>query len=220
VVALEPGTLRVKDFFTPGKQPFNSSPVVFSHGTRELIAVSNSDGRIYLLDRESPGGADHKTPLAVSQKYTDFDTDFSPGALAAFQDTSGTNWVLAPSKSGIVAFRVVDQSGKPGLIQGWTSRAMTSPLTPVILNGVVFAASGGEFHSADLNISAGQRTQRSVPAVLYALEGSTGRELWNSGTSISSFAPASGGLSASVSQVYLPTYDNTVYTFSLISERE
>jgi outer membrane protein assembly factor BamB len=72
-----------------------------------------------------------------------------------------------------------------------------SPLTPLVVNGVVFAASGG---------------QRSTPAVLYALDGASGKELWNSGRTVTSFVHG-GGVSGGGSQVYLGTHDGTLYAF-------
>ena len=68
------------------------------------------------------------------------------------------------------------------------------------------AASAGP--PADAKLTAAQRAQRSVPAILYALDPATGKELWNSGKTITSFARA--GLSASAGQVYLVTFDNTL----------
>ena len=55
-----------------------------------------------------------------------------------------------------------------------------------------------------------------MPAVLYALDAATGAELWNSGTTINSFARA--GLSAGAGQVYVVTYDNTLYAFGIPME--
>jgi outer membrane protein assembly factor BamB len=65
-------------------------------------------------------------------------------------------------------------------------------------------------------MTAAQRAQRSTPAVLYALDGTTGKMLWSSGQTITSFARA--GLSAGAGQVYLVTYDNTLYTFGIPME--
>ena len=94
---------------------------------------------------------------------------------------------------------------------------MTSPLTPVIFNGVLFAASSGEYRAApDAKLTAAQRAQRSLPAVLYALDPLTGKELWSSAKTITSFAR--GGLSAAAGQVYLVTYDNTLYAFGIPME--
>ena len=97
---------------------------------------------------------------------------------------------------------------------------MISPLTPVIVNGVVFALAGGQFHTGDSSVTADQRVRRSVPAVLHAFDGTTGRELWNSGKTIASFAPGTSGVTASVGQVYVTTYDNALYAFSLPIERQ
>ena len=103
------------------------------------------------------------------------------------------------SNGAIAAFKVVDQGGKPTLQPAWTSRDMTFPLTPTIVNGVVFAVSGGD-------------TQH--PAVLYALDGETGRDLWNSATTITSYARS--GISGGSSQLYLGTHDSTVYAFGFV----
>ena len=54
VVALEDKTLKLKDYFTPGKTPFTSSPVTFLYGGKELVAAANKDGRIYVLDAAAP----------------------------------------------------------------------------------------------------------------------------------------------------------------------
>jgi outer membrane protein assembly factor BamB len=124
---------------------------------------------------------------------------------------------LAPSANGITAFKVVDRDGTPAIETGWTSREMTSPLSPVIINGVVFALASGEFRTSDNKITAAQRVQRSIPAVLYALDGATGKELWNSGKTITSFVHG-GGLSANGGQIYVGTYDGTLYAFGFPME--
>ena len=91
------------------------------------------------------------------------------------------------------------------------SRDLVSPLTPLVINGVVFAVSSGEFRGKDAKMTA-QRAQRSVPAVLYALDGDTGKELWNSGKTITSFVHG-GGLSGGAGQIYLGAHDGTLYSF-------
>ena len=186
-----------------------------------------------MLDGASLGGADHKTPLHVTAKYTAAGAGM---ALATWED-QGTRWILATAAGSapagraaagrgaattatggsVVAFRLVDQNGTLTLERGWTSRPLTSPLAPIVVNGVAFVASSGEFKgSAAGQLTAAQRAQRSVPAVLYALDAATGAELWNSGTTINSFARA--GLSAGAGQVYVVTYDNTLYAFGIPME--
>ena len=58
---------------------------------------------------------------------------------------------------------------------GWVSRDLVSPVTPLVINGVVFAVSSGEVRTRDAKMTAAQRAQKSVPAVLYALDAATVR---------------------------------------------
>jgi outer membrane protein assembly factor BamB len=264
VVALEPKTLKIKDWFTAPGADFNNTPVVFRHNNKDLVVATGNDGRLYVLDSTSLGGTDHKTALFVSGKYT------RPGVTAGVStwEDQGTRWILAPvdgppesdvparqrtvptevlsvsprlpdelgvtqlvetmppSRVGalqsrptgaIVAFKLSDQGGKITLERAWASRAMAAPLTPVVFNGTVFAVASGERRSpADVKLTLAQRAQRSAPAILYALDPATGKELWNSGRTITSFARA--GLSASAGQVYVVTFDNTLYAFGIPME--
>jgi outer membrane protein assembly factor BamB len=82
------------------------------------------------------------------------------------------------------------------------------------LNDVVFALSTGAFRTTDPEIRAEQRLQRSTPAVLYALEAKTGKELWNSGTTISASVQGLGP-SGQDGQVYVAAADGTLYAFGL-----
>ena len=209
--ALEPKSLKPGDHFT-AERAFTTAPVAFRFRDRNLLAVGNSDGRIYLLDAKTPGGPDHKTPLARSGA-----AEGARGALATWEDASGTRWLLAPSASGIVAFTIADREGTLSLEPAWTSREIPSPLPPTILNDVVFAVASG-LPPGDAKTTAAERVKRAGAAVLYALDGRTGKELWNSGTAITSFAPGIAP-SAGDSQVYVVTYDGTMYAFGLPQER-
>jgi hypothetical protein len=192
VVVLDRKTLAMKDYFTPAKSAFTTSPMVFALNGKYLIAAANQDGHIYLLDAAAPGGTDHHTPLASIA------ANVTTGELATWE-VNGTRWILAPvsgSKSAVTAFKVVDAGGKPSLQQAWVSRDMNVPQTPTVVNGVIFAVSGGD---AQHN------------AVLYALDGATGKDVWNSGATITSYART--GVSGGSSQLYLGTHDSTVYAF-------
>src|SRR5262249_35968357 len=120
-------------------------------------------------------------------------------------------------KGGIVAFKVVEENGTLVLQPGWLSRDMVSPLPPTIVNGVVFALSSGEFRSDDGHMTEAQRVQRSSKAVLYALDATTGKELWNSGSAIASFV-SSRGLAAGGGRVYVGGQDGTQYAFGFPME--
>jgi PQQ-like domain len=224
IVALEARTLKVKDSFTQPGADFNTSPVVFRYKDKDLMAVSGNDGRLYLLD-----GTSLKTPLYMTPKYSNAG---AAGGLATWE-SEGTRWILAPAvgaaqpgmkvpangpvtNGSIVAFKLVDQGGKLSLEPAWASRDLTSPAAPLVFNGVLFALSTGEHRPANASATAAARAKSSVSAVLYALDPDTGKELWSSGKTITSFAR--GGLSAAAGQVYLVTFDNTVYAFGIAME--
>jgi hypothetical protein len=198
IVALDPKTLQPTDWFTAPTADFVTTPVVFTVGTRQLVAAATRDGRVLVLDAASLGGPNHSTPAFAS---TSHGANFSPDALATWE-SQGTRWLLVPG-SGIVAYRVVDQGGRVSLTQGWTSRQIAAPSAPIVVNGVVFAAASGRPNGR---------------ATLYALDGNSGRDLWNSGQAIAS-AVTPNGLWASNSQVHAATADGTVYAFGFPLER-
>ncbi len=78
----------MKDSFTQPGADFNTSPVVFRHKDKDLMAVSGNDGRLYLLD-----GTSLKTPLHVTPKYSNAG---ATGGLATWE-SDGTRWILAPA---------------------------------------------------------------------------------------------------------------------------
>lgn len=195
VVALDGATLKLKDWLRLDS-PFTSMPVVFSEGDTTYVAAT-SGSRLYVLDAASLGGANHRTPLFVTPDSSA--VLFGNNGIATWRDAAGTRWVLAEVSSAIAAFKVVTNGGGVPVVERvWTSQKMPSPLTPIIVNGVVFALAGGNTGSN---------------AVLYALDPSTGKELWNSGTAITS--TASAGMSAGTGQVHVVTSDNTVYAFGI-----
>ena len=55
---------------------------------------------------------------------------------------------------------------------------------------------------------------RKGRAVLYALDASTGKELWNSGNAMTSFVPGVPP-SAGDGQVFVVTADGTLYAFGI-----
>ncbi|HEV8396428.1 MAG TPA: hypothetical protein VGQ37_19240, partial [Vicinamibacterales bacterium] len=100
VVALDRPTLQPKDWLATDGADFNASPVVFKHKGHELAAVSGNDGRAYLLDTASLGGADHRTPLHVTAKYS---AAGQGGGLATWEDDEGTRWIAASVVGGPTA---------------------------------------------------------------------------------------------------------------------
>jgi hypothetical protein len=207
VVALDPKTLQVKDWISLPAASFASTPVIFKFQDQEIVAEATQDGRVFLLDAGSLGGADHKTALFASGA-TSTVKGFTPSAMATWEDSTQTRWLVLPAagaKSNVIAYKVTGSGGKPTLQQGWVSRDLVNPGAPIVVNGLVFAISNGD-------------SAKAIPAVLYALEGTTGKELWSSGKSITSFVH-SGGIWAAAGQVYVPTHDATVFAFGFAMER-
>jgi len=122
----------------------------------------------------------------------------------------------------IVAFKVEEKDGKTVLSPAWVSRDLIIPAPPVIANGVVFALSSGEYvRQANENqgglFTSQERAERSVHAVLYALDGETGKELYSSGDDITAFTHFAG-MAVANGRVYFGTYDNTLYSFGIPME--
>jgi hypothetical protein len=223
VVALDPKTLAVKSTFTQTGAEFVTGPTVFKQGDRDVVATATKDGRLILLNAASLGGA----PLHASAPGT---VTIANDALAAWQELTvtaapappaadpaaggggrggggqppvvayGQQWILATTSTGIAAFKVT-ASGT--IERGWAATGLTAPATPIVVNGVVFALSSG---------------RPAAPAVLKAFEGTTGKLLWDSKTTMK--APASpGSFYSALSQVYVGTNDGTLHAFGFLDER-
>ncbi|HEU0183730.1 MAG TPA: hypothetical protein VFS27_00335, partial [Blastocatellia bacterium] len=234
LVALEPKTLKVKGWYNAGNQEFTSSPVIFEYKGKTLIAAITKDARAHLLDTANLGGADHKTALYTTPALSKTGT-IESGALASWQDLSGARWILAPvagsqasslgdlgfksavTNGAVVAWKLVEQNGALTLQPAWASRDLVSPLPPTIVNGVVFVTSSGEFRTNNSKMTAAERARRSSRAVVYALDGETGKELWDSGTTITSFT-SGAALSGGVGQIYLTTREGMIYAFGFPME--
>lgn len=197
VVALDSKTLQPSAWFT-GETPFTTTPTAFNVGGRDLVAAAARDGRLYVLDGKMPGGADHHTPLVRSAVFA---PEGASGAVTTWQDGEGVRWLLVASPTAVVAFRLAGRGDSLTLEQGWTSRDLAAPATPIVLNDVVFGLSTGA-------------TQRSTPAVLYAFDAKNGKELWSSGSAIAT--PVHGvGPSGQDGQVYVVGADGTLYAFGI-----
>lgn len=227
VVALGSKDLAVKDYFTPsgaaaavkrGVEVPGATPAVFQWNGKDVVVAGGTNGRIYLLDAASLGGSDHHTPLAESEVFAAADgASGIVNAFATWDDPAGnTRWIYAsisgasplkfPAANGaaangsIVAFKVEDNGGKPKLTPAWISRDMISPAAPAVTNGLVFALSTGQ----------GKAPKN---AVLYALDSSTGKDIWSSGQTATSYA--TGGLAINASIVLFATHDSQIHAYGI-----
>jgi outer membrane protein assembly factor BamB len=120
-----------------------------------------------------------------------------------------------------MAFRVEVNDGVPALVPAWNSRDLNVPEPPIVANGVVLALSSGEdvgqADSAGNSLGTAQRVRGSSRAVLYALDAETGKELFSSKETMSSFTHF-GGLAISNGRIFTATYDGNVYAFGIKNE--
>ncbi len=239
--------LTLKDYFTPSNHiwlsrrdlDMNTTPAIFPYKGRDLIVASGKEGRYFVLDSKSMGGADHMTPLfrseLISNKNVNFQTEGTWGSISSWLGKDGTRWVLGPTggvaavpfpksygptpNGGVVAFKLTDKGGKTQLEPAWLSRNMMTSEPPIIVNGVVFVLAAGEFTGQTNDeqgglYSAADRIKRSVPAKLFALDAITGKELYSSGDQVTSFLHQAGPSTAG-DQVIFGTFDGTIYSFGL-----
>lgn len=248
IVTLDPKTLQLKHSYADANTTFVTGPTVFRQNDRDVIAAGTKDGRIVLLDANTlaaplaskqvvaAGGAILGGALAFWQEYTPGTPD--PAAVAAAQQAAaqaaaaggggggrgagggggpaipmipGQAWLLAATNTAITAIPVSGQGSSVSLESGgWKWRALSAPAAPIVVNNVVFAVSSGKPAAAG---GAG------TPAVLYALNAMTGKELWNSGTTIKSYMPGRG-VWTSNSQLYVGGNNGTVYAFGFALDRK
>jgi outer membrane protein assembly factor BamB len=203
---------------------------------------ASKECRIYLMDTESIGGDDHRTPAyrtpLICNEIVDFAEAGIWGSMATWEDSNNTRWILtsfwgpthskfkAPIEHGIVkkgaiaAFKMENtKDGGVQLTPAWISRDMNQAEPPLIANGMVFAyGSGANTSQAYPDVGLDFRLERRVPlsthAVLYVLDAQTGKELWSSGKQITTWNHFSG-LGLANGSVYINTYDGTLYRFGL-----
>jgi outer membrane protein assembly factor BamB len=231
----------------------NTTPVVFDYKGRKFLVGTSKECRMWLLDRDSFGGEDHRTTLFTTPLLCNdaqaFDARGVWGALGAWQDASGVQWVLVPfwgpvSKEfkapieharpkggGVAAYKLEQRGAAWQLTPAWLSRDMDLAEEVVIANGVVFAYAAGEDatqvvpdaawnepggakYGGGLSSGPVRRIPTSRKAALYALDAQTGKELWSSGTQITSWNHFSG-LTVANGRAYIATFDGTLYSFGV-----
>jgi outer membrane protein assembly factor BamB len=217
---------------------FDASSPIFDYKGKEYIVSSSKECRIWLLDTAMLGGENHRTPTYRTPLICNEEVNFTMGvwgALASWEDANKTRWVLTPfwgpkhpqfkapiehgtiTYGAIAAFKVEDKAGKPVLTPAWLSRDMYMAEPPVIANGIVFGYGSGESTTQRWaepgHVGGAQgRIQESTHAILYALDGQTGTELWSSGGQIASWNHFTG-LTVANGRVYIGTYDGKLYCF-------
>ena len=110
------------------------TPAIFNYKGKELMVDAGKECVVYLMDTESIGGDDHRTPLYRTPLICNEEVNFASagiwGSMATWEDAKGTRWVLtpfwgpkhskfkAPIENGpikygaIAAFKVEEKNGK------------------------------------------------------------------------------------------------------------
>ena len=238
VVALTARELKVKDYFTIGDKPLKPgqpatgvTPVVFSFTGRDLVIAGGRDGKVYLLDSRSLGGADHHTPLSATSQVAEgknkleangfrgvfstwFDVDTGTrrfyttvfGRVRKFPGlSSGSSGRRAAEAGAVIAFELKGTSEQPTLEPVWVSGPMASPVSTVIADNMLFVLSDGGIQS-------------SSGGTLHVLEATSGKDMPVGAISVS--AEPSGGLALANGRLYFTGRDNAVYCFGIPAQQE
>ena len=212
--------MKPKDWYTPpgGSVTIQKvSPITFAYKERQLVVAPGKDGSFVLLDAAALGGADHHTALSETASFSRAGEKHTWDGFASWQDKDGSAWVFASvsasiasktnsaktngptTHGGVVAFKVDDADGKFVLTPAWISRDMVNPAPPVIANGVLVALSTGN---------------PSTHATLYVLDALSGKELYSSKDSISTYAGFSG-VSVGDSHAFFTDHNNVLYSYGI-----
>jgi outer membrane protein assembly factor BamB len=144
----------------------NVTPMALDYRGKKFLIGTSKECRLWLLDRENLGGEDHRTTLHTTPLLCNdaqaFDAKGVWGAMSAWVDARGTQWVLVPfwgpvskeftppfrygpaTEGGVGAYRLEQVAGKWKLTPAWLSENMNMADEVIIANGVVFAYGAGE----------------------------------------------------------------------------
>ena len=245
----ETKSLELVDYFGPSNAEWlfkrdldmQVTPAIFDFKGKEYLIDASKECRVYLMDTESVGGDDHRTPAyrtpLICNEMVDFAEAGIWGSLATWEDAKKTRWILTPfwgpkhsafkapiehgevKKGAIAAFKMESRNGGVQLTPAWISRDMDQAEPPLIANGMIFAYGSGEntaqaFPDVGLDFRMERRIPKSTHAVLYVLDAQTGKELWSSGKQIATWNHWSG-LALANGRVYINTYDGMLYCYGL-----
>ena len=227
IVALDPKTLRVKDWFTQPAAEFVTGPTILRHAGKDIVAAATTDGRILLLDATSLGGTDHATPRYASKTWLGSGARVSADALATWQQSiDGTTWILLPVAGPLA-------SGAPptnGAIPSWRGdrpEADRRGRRAVDGAGMGLAqprGSGHADHGQRRGVHVGdwsRRRPRRAEARRRCCTRTTARRASASGTAASAMTTfaSPGSFWTGLGQVYVGTHDGALYAFGFNDER-
>ncbi len=240
IVALDPKTLALTDWFRQPGVEFAAPPVVFQESGKDIAAVTTKDGRVLLLDTASLGGTNHDTPLFASASLTGGAATFAAQSPAMWEEhppipgAAGTAPAAssAPMTADVARWLLIPVAGP---LPGSLGAAGNGAVSNGAIVGVKLAHQDSKFSVQagwiSQNIAApltpivvngvafAVSGQSNAPAGLYALHGATGQTLWQSEKTITS--PLSGrSFWVGSGHAFVGTRDGTVYAFGFAMERK
>jgi outer membrane protein assembly factor BamB len=249
IVALDPRTLQLKDWFTQPTAEFVTGPTTFTHNNRSIVAAATRDGRVLMLDAASLGGPNHATPLHASRPVAGGGASIA-AALATWQEmTVRPAAPAAPAAAGALPAAPPAPSvtfGTRWVLVPVTGRPAATPApNGAISNGSVVALKLTESEGAMSLEPAWTSHDLSVPATPIVVNGvvfalATGRPAAAAGrgspavlyaydgatgkplwNSAKSMATfaSPGSYWSAMGQVYVGTHDGNLYAFGFLDER-
>ena len=168
------GELQLVDYYAPPNANWmfrrdldvNMTPMAFDFQGRKFLVGTSKECRIWLMDRDLLGGKDHRTALQVTPLLCNdaqaFDGKGVWGAMAAWVDGQGRQWVIVPfygpvsrefkapreharpTNGGVAAYTLEQRAGRWELVPQWLSRDMDMAEHVIVANGVLFVYASGE----------------------------------------------------------------------------
>jgi outer membrane protein assembly factor BamB len=166
--------LQFVDYFAPPNANWlfrrdldlNVTPMAFDYRGRKFLIATSKECKLWLLDRDDLGGADNRTTLQTTPLLCNdaqaFDGKGIWGALAAWQDAKGRQWVVVPFygpvsrtfkapveharpvNGGVAAYTLEERDRRWQLVPQWLSRDMDMAEHAIVANGIVFTYASGE----------------------------------------------------------------------------
>jgi hypothetical protein len=144
----------------------NMTPMAIDYRGRKFLVATSKECRLWLLDRDSLGGEDHRTALQITPLLCNdaqaFDAKGVWGAMAAWVDSQDRQWVVVPfygpvsrefkapieharpTNGGVGAYTLEERGGRWQLVPQWLSRDMDMAEHAIVANGIVFTYASGE----------------------------------------------------------------------------
>ena len=144
----------------------NVSPMSVDYKGKHFLIGTSKECRVWLLDRDNFGGADHRqfldrSPLLCNDGAR-YDAAGVWGAMSSWQDPAGQLWVAVPFlgpasadyhppiengktvRGGTAAMKVEEKNGKWQFTQAWLSGDIDQGDEAVYMNGILFVNAAGE----------------------------------------------------------------------------